>query len=96
MSTVICHKDGRYNIYGSICDSFYWVSSISLDQLKKYIKDEFGNEGMRDLDKRLERAYEYGTSSHYAQSIKDVVLCNRAGPEEKHLSFQECIEQFLS
>ena len=96
MSTVICHKDGRYNIYGSICDRFYWTKSISLDQLKSYIKDEHGNEGIRGLDDRLERAYEYGTSSHYAQSIKDVLVCNRAGPEEKHLSLQECIDQFLT
>ena len=95
MSEVICHNNGRYNLYFTVSDGFHWVSSISLDQLKKYFKEEFGNEGLRDLDNRLQRAHQTGTS-YYLGNLESLLSMNRAGENEKHLSFKQCIGKFLT
>jgi len=97
MANTICHHDGRYNIYCSISDGFYWKSSISYDQLKEWYRDEYGRRGMLDFEERVKRAKETGTSCRIDRDGLESFLCvNRAGENESFLSIEECIKRFLS
>lgn len=97
MAEIICHNEGKYNIFSTIWDSFCFKSSITLDQLKQYTKDEYGELGLRSLDARLERAHSKGVSSLMGESsLKEFLVCNRAGEEEAELSYEECLVRFLS
>ena len=97
MGRIICHYKGYYNIYTTISDGFIFDSPFTLYQLEQYIKDECGNQGIHDLSGRLERAHCKGCSSLFKEEdLKSLLICNRAGKAEKHLSFKECIKQFLT
>lgn len=94
MSQIICHHNGRYNIYSTISDGFYWVSSISIDQLKDFIEDQHG--GIEELENRLARANRNGHSAMSGETLDEFLCCNRAGEKEAFLTTDECIERFLS
>ena len=97
MPGIICHNGGRYNIYSTVSDGFYWESSISREQLEAYTKEEHGDRGLRELPARLERAHKKGHSSLVDNEELDSFLCcNRAGENEAQLTTQECIDKFLS
>jgi hypothetical protein len=94
-SGIICHNKGRYNFYSTISDGFRFVESINLKQLQDLIKEEDGTNGLKDLPERLERCYKQGTS-YYGTTLRELIECNRAGENEKNLSYKECIKRFLS
>lgn len=96
MAQIILHKDGAYNIYSTIMDAPLFESALSLLQLKEYIKDEFGEDGLRNLYRRLERAHEIGCSAYDASDLEDCLCCNRAGKNEKTLSYKEFIKKYLT
>lgn len=66
----------------------------TLEQLKLYIKEKYGTEGMDRLKKRLERVEERGTSSFTHGSIEEAISCNRAGDNETELSLDEIYEKY--
>jgi len=96
MSRIICHNNGRYNLYSTISDGFCYVSSLSLEQLEHLTKEEYGESGMRELPNRLERAHKFGNSCMFREPLDAFLCCNRAGDNEAKLSTKECIERFLS
>lgn len=96
MANIICHHNGWYNLYTTIADGFCYEEPLSLADLEQIIKDEYGNSGLRELPARLERAHKYGTSSIHSDSIAELVVINRAGEHEAHLSVDECIERFFT
>lgn len=59
---------------------------MTLDELKEYIRDEYGNEGMEQLPARLERLEAKGTSALHEQSAESAIWLNRAGPDESTLT----------
>ena len=57
------------------------------DELRDYIKEEEGNQGLRVLDERINKARKNG-HSYFVSSDKtaeEFVRFNRAGPEESQL-----------
>ena len=96
MGQIICHENGRYNIFCTISDGFVFTSSINLEKLKEYITIKSGQDGLDKLDTRLERAHKYGNSSMFQESLRDFLLCNRAGDNEECLPYVECLKRFLS
>ena len=96
MGTIIVHHKGVYNLYTTIADGFYFEGGLTLKQLKYYIKEEYGKQGVRELPQRLERAHKTGTSSLLDKSLTDTLTCNRAGKNEAQLSVNQCIKQFLT
>jgi hypothetical protein len=94
-SGIICHNKGRYNFYSTISDGFRFVESINLKQLQDLIKEEDGTNGLKKLPERLERSHDQGTSM-FDMNLKELLEENRAGEDEKHLSYEECIKTFLS
>ena len=96
MADIICHNNGRYNLYSSITDSFRFDNAITLKELKSAIFLEFGETGLSGLPARLNRAHKQGVSALGYISLKDFLRGNRAGENEKELSYQECLSQYLS
>jgi hypothetical protein len=96
MAQIIIHKDGVYNIYGTIADGPYFSEGCTLEQLKNWTKENHGQQGLYALGPRLERAHNKGTSAHLDMSLEGTILCNRAGENEKCLSTAEFIKRFLS
>ncbi len=96
MPRIICHHEGRFNLYSTITDAFVFSSSITLSQLKQYIKEEEGNVGLRSLDEPVNLAVCCGTSSTFHDDLDDLMTENRAGQDEAALSTNECIDRFLS
>jgi hypothetical protein len=91
----IIHHKGAYNFYSTISDGARLESAITLDQLKDFTKQEFGDHGLRMLDDRLSRANKTGSSEYYS-NLENTILSNRAGENEKHLSKEEFIKKFLT
>ena len=96
--TIICHNKGRYNFYSTVSDGFTFSSSLTYCQVVEFIREEYGKKGLELLDKRIERAHKKGTSSMMPgdDDLKSFLICNRAGKDEKHLTHEECIKEFLS
>ena len=69
---------------------------MSLDVFKAYYKDRYGTSGMFELDQRLKRVEEKGTSSYMDNSVEDLIICNRAGENESELTYDELIKQYFS
>ena len=67
---------------------------MTLRQLEKYIKAEYGNNGLEDLPQRLERVAEYGTSAAPYATLEELVEYNRAGENETRLTIDEIYEKY--
>lgn len=96
MPHYIIHKDGVYNFYSTVVDCPIFVSGLTLEQLKRYYKEEYGNQGMRELEPRLKRAQEVGTSSRIDRNLRACVRLNRAGENEANLPFNEFVAKYLT
>lgn len=96
MARIICHHNGKYNIYSSIADGFLYERGLTKDELEQAIQEELGRRGLDDLPRRLERAHQTGHSSMEGGSLEEFLHCNRAGDNEEHLSVDECIRRFIS
>jgi hypothetical protein len=56
---------------------------MTLDELKGHIKEEYGNEGLNELEHRLTRVDTKGTSAHADRNLIDTIWLNQAGPDER-------------
>lgn len=79
MAEIICHHNGKYNIYNTISEAFRFRRGLSLEQIQQVIKNDLGNQGLRALPNRLERAHAAGHSAFTGETLDELLLCNRAG-----------------
>lgn len=69
-------------------------STMTLDQLWDYIREEYGRDGAERLPARLARCDVNGTSSNDGTTLETLEAYNRAGPGETTLSIAEIIQQY--
>lgn len=62
-------------------------------ELREYIRQEYGRQGLRRLDERIERCREKGTSA-YNVDREAAIAFNRAGPDETHATLEEIKESY--
>ena len=67
---------------------------FDLESFKEYYKEEYGNNGMENLNKRLKRVEKKGTSSLTHSSVDVYFNNNRAGNKEKTLSKEEILDKY--
>ena len=96
MGQLILHKDGAYNLYTTIADGACYESALTLEQLEEVIRFQFGEQGVRDLQQRLERAHKTGCSHRLGMTLAECIAANRAGENESKLSFDEFVERYLT
>lgn len=96
MSRYIIHKDGAYNFYTTVADGAIYESALTLEQLRQVVERESGESGLRDLPDRLDRAHRTGCSDLGGMTLEECVICNRAGPNEDEISYDEFIAKYLT
>lgn len=96
MANLILHKDGAYNLYTTIANGACYESALTLEQLKKVIRFEYGEQGIQKLPARLERAHRTGCSALDGKTLEECISCNRAGPNETELSVNEFVAKYLT
>jgi len=97
MAQLILHKDGAYNIYTTVADGACYESALTLEQLTEVIREERGEQGLRELPARLERAHRTGCSSMLDPgTLEECISCNRAGQDETELSVDEFVAKYLT
>lgn len=67
---------------------------MTKQELFDFIKEEYGNEGLKELPARLERVEKTGTSFYYGNTIEELVSNNRAGANEECLSLDDLYKQY--
>lgn len=76
-----------YLVWSSIVDAPI-TDGMTLKQLKRWMRSEYGVQGMRGLDEKIKRADEMGTSSRGDSSAVSRIWLNRAGPKESTLTIE--------
>lgn len=77
-----------YLLYSTVVDApTTW--GMTLPDLTKFYKEEYGNEGIRDLQKRMSRVEDKGTSSFLDSSVEDTIAGNHAGPDGTTITLDE-------
>lgn len=64
------------------------------DDVRAWIKEEYGVFGLRELPACLERLRAKGTSSLIYESAEDAVSGNRAGKDETELTFEQLVAYY--
>ena len=92
MGRLIVQNKNHFNLYCTTSDNFVFVSYLTKEQLIEYMtKTQNG----RDLDNRINRAEEKGTSSLIDSNLEETLLCNRCGENEAFVPIDECIKKYL-
>lgn len=93
MGRCIIKLKGYYLIWSSIVDAPI-THGMTIDELTEFIRDEYGNEGLRRLPNRLAKVEEYGTSAWPRYSVDALISLNRAGPSGSRLSKKQLYAQY--
>lgn len=84
-------NDSWYLEWSTIVDAPI-TYGMSKEEFFEYYKDEYGRQGLSDLDKRMKRVEEKGTSALTYSSVDTLISCNRAGLKESCLSKEQIID----
>lgn len=96
MGQLILHHNGAYNLYSTISEGPYYESALTLDQLREIVKEEAAAKALEQLQARLERAHQFGSSCGHGATLIESIQGNRAGPNDTRLSPEKFIAQFLT
>ena len=97
MPIYIVHRDGAFNMFSTISDTFAFERALTRSELEAWYLTEHGRRGMDELPGRIERAIATGGSGHSLFDGLDWMLAtNRAGENEARLSEDECVRRFLT
>jgi hypothetical protein len=69
---------------------------MTLEEFKEFYRDEYGRSSMEELERRLVRVEQIGTSSRMHSSAEDVISYNRAGQEETCLTKEQIIGYYCT
>lgn len=70
------------------------TSTMTLEQLRGYILEEYGRAGLERLPARLERVERTGTSGLDGGTLESLLVCNRAGENEANATLEEIIKRY--
>jgi hypothetical protein len=98
MGMMIVKLEGKYLLWSTSSDS-PGSYGLTLTELRAHIKEEQGNEGLRDLERRLVRVEEKGTSSIDCPNVDSTIMHNRADRtvrgKEGSLHREEIVEFYI-
>lgn len=66
---------------------------MTLDEFRAHYQAEYGAQGMRDFEERLKRVEAKGTSA-IDRALDEVIVRNRAGPDEHSLRKHEIYKAY--
>lgn len=95
MGRFLVHHDGKFLEWSTVVDAPV-TFGMSPSELRAYVRDRYGSEGVETLDDRMARAVAHGTSCRApAYSFDDIVEGNRAGANETELSRAELVKFYF-
>lgn len=102
--TLICCKQGRFNVYSSYTGRFEFEASLSEDELVSVLNEDAGDSFMNaevapgiDPARLITLAKINGHSSRIrTDSLEEVITGNQAGLDGSELAVEECIAKYLS
>lgn len=83
----------RYMAWSTIVDAPV-TYGLTLEEFKSYYQEEYGRQGMFELDGRLDRVERFGTSCRYGRNADELIKHNRAGKDETCLSRDQIIDYY--
>lgn len=69
---------------------------MSLDEFKKFYREEYGHQGLEELEERLKRVEQKGISSMIHDSVDDLITNNRAGKKETRITKEQIIAYYCT
>lgn len=95
-STIVRLQDSEGEIW------LYWSSEwdqathvfATRADFEAFYREEYGNDGMRELPERMSRVDAKGTSDYDDESAEDTVVHNRAGASETRLTVPQLIAHY--
>lgn len=94
MGICFCHHDGSFLIWSSITDSPV-AYDCTVDDLRDYVREKSGTDGLRHFDQSVERAIRTGTSSPIHDDLREMVLFNHAGPDGAEITYEDIIRFYF-
>lgn len=67
---------------------------MTLEELKTYVKEKRGTEGLAELPSELENIERQGTSCYTNYTLKELLHHNAAGENEKSISINAIYERY--
>ena len=90
-----CDGIDYYLEWSSIVDAPV-TYGMTLDEFMSYYKSEYGNNGLRGLDKRMKRVNETGTSDTVSRRpLNEWIRGNRAGDNEAELTLDQIANEYI-
>lgn len=83
-----------YLVWSTVVDAPITMGGTR-EQLKRYYRNEYGRNGMRDWKERMRRVDAKGVSSHHHESVDELIAFNRAGENESCLSKEQIIDHYI-
>lgn len=93
MPQYICHHEGKYLLWSTVIDAPETYAGSEQD-IRDHIREETGRQGLHDIEERLRRARETGTSMRNS-TLRDVVLYNHAGPDGEEITYDDVIRFYF-
>jgi len=87
-------KLGEHYLEWSTISDAPTTFGMTLGEFQEYYQDEYGNEGMYGLPRRMERVAEQGHSCLLPYTLDELLERNRAGSNETELTKEEIVQAF--
>jgi hypothetical protein len=94
MGICFCHHEGSFLIWSSVVDAPI-VYDCTVDDLREYVREKSGSDGLRGFDDSVERAVATGTSSRLDRSLEELVVGNHAGPDGEEIPYEDVIRFYF-
>ena len=88
MNETLCQNRDKFNYYNIVNGRFRFDEALTRGELATIAESE-GQTSLDRLPRQIGRA-------RTGRDLDDILFTNRAGEDGKHLTFDECIEYFLS
>ena len=83
----------RYLIWSTIVDAPISYG-LGLKEFTTFYHNEYGNAGMFELEARMKRVEANGTSCMLGTTVEELTCGNRAGQNEKELTYEQIWKEF--
>ena len=93
MARIIIQIKDKFFEYSTIFDAPV-TYGMTMQELRNYIKEEYGNEGISILTGRLQRVAMRGTSAQSDLSLEETIYNNRAGENEICITEDEIYDRY--
>ncbi len=95
MGQFIVKLGGKYLLWSTVVDAPV-TRGGSVEELREYVQEWEGKRGLAELEQRLERVEQKGTSSYMHASAEEVVWLNRAGKGETCMTIPQLVEHYVT